>query len=341
MFIFCLHVEDLRGGIEKIPEMDAWESVKAFISRFKPAKKKPLATRDVITIPHPLQLTHRLLFVLHLGQAIATSVLAALLSQTYKSTVYYKDDKLFTVPVTALIPAFFGISAAGHFYAGWFANLYRRMARFICPERWGEYALSASLMSVIIALLCRIDDVVLLAGILVLQMVVMAWGYVVERDMAKIARSKGVYTHDMATEDGKPTELFWIASVAELLIWGTTLIYYIDAVVGATSSVPWFVHAVVGTLLVCYTAYPILMFWYQRKLVNTKLNHPDADTQVSYDDTLVKQQWLDATDGKSGHTPLVEVYETAERGYMVLSFVAKTALGWIVFAGAAMNDKNN
>lgn len=323
--------------------MDAWESVKSGWNKLLSAKKKkPPASRDVITIPHPLQFTHRLLFVLHLGQAIATSVLAALLSQTYKSTVYYKDDELFTVPVTALIPAFFGISAAGHLHAGWRANLYRRMARFICPERWGEYALSASLMSVIIALLCRIDDVVLLAGILVLQMVVMGWGYVVERDMAKIARHKGVYTQDMATEDGKPTELFWIASVAELLIWGTTLIYYIDAVVGATNSVPWFVHAVVGTLLVCYTAYPILMFWYQRKLVNTKLNRPlDANDQVSYDDNLVKQQWLDATDGKSGHTPLVEVYETAERGYMVLSFLAKTALGWIVFAGAAMNDKNN
>lgn len=303
-------------------------------------KKKPLAPRDVITIPHPLQFTHRLLFLLHLGQAVATSVLAALLSQTYKSTVYYKDDKLFTVPVTALIPAFFGISAAGHFYAGWPANLYRRMARFKCPERWGEYALSASLMSVIIALLCRIDDVVLLAGILVLQMVVMGWGYVVERDMAKIARSKGVYTQGMATEDGKPTELFWIASVAELLIWGTTLIYYIDAVVGATSSVPWFVHAVVGTLLVCYTAYPILMFWYQRKLVNTRLE-PTCFNAIEDLKGPVQQQWLDATDNKSIHTPLVKVYETAERGYMVLSFLAKTALGWIVFAGAAMNDKND
>lgn len=142
--------------------------------RLRPGRKKPPVDPNApLVIPHPLQRDHRLLFVLHLGQAIATSILAALLSQTYKSTIYFKDDKLFTVPVTALIPAFFGISAAGHFYAGWFANLYRRMARFKCPERWGEYALSASLMSVIIALLCRIDDVVLLAGIMVLQ--VLGW----------------------------------------------------------------------------------------------------------------------------------------------------------------------
>lgn len=312
-----------------------------FLGKFK-RSKPPSDPNAPPAIPHPLQRDHRLLFVLHLGQAIATSILAALLSQTYKSTIYFKDDKLFTVPVTALIPAFFGISAAGHLWAGWKANLYRRMARFKCPERWGEYALSASLMSVIIALLCRIDDVVLLAGIMVLQMVVMAWGYVIERDIAKIARSQEKYTAEMAADDGKPSELFWIASLAELLIWGTTLIYYADAVVGADNTVPWFVHAVVATLLVCYTAYPIFMFWYQRKLVNTKLNRPlDANKQVSYDSKEVRAQWQEATNGRSGHTPLVEVYEQAERGYMVLSFVAKTALGWIVFSGAAMNDENN
>lgn len=313
---------------------DLWNSI------VRRGKKKPIAPRDVITIPHPLQRDHRILAFLHLAQAAATATLAGVLSQTYKSTVYFKDDELFTVPVTALIPGFFGISAAGHFYAGWRANLYRRMARFKCPERWGEYALSASLMSVIIALLCRIDDVVLLSGILILQMVVMAWGYVIERDIAKIARSKERYTEDMATEDGKPSELFWIASVAELLIWGTTLVYYADAVGGADNTVPWFVHAVVATLLVCYTAYPILMFWYQRKLVNTRLD-PDCFKAIEDLNGPVQRQWQSATDNKSIHTPLVQVYEQAERGYMILSFVAKTALGWIVFSGAAMNDKND
>lgn len=311
-------------------------------NKIRLGKKKPSAAELNVPpkVPHPLQRDHRLLAVLHLGQAAATAALAATLSQTYKSTIYFKDDELFTVPVTALIPAFFGISGLGHVWAGFRANLYRRMARFKCPERWGEYALSASLMSVIIALLCRIDEVVLLAGIMVLQMVVMAWGYVIERDLAKIARSQEKYTPEMAAEDGKPSELFWIASVAELLIWGTTLIYYADAVVGSDNSVPWFVHAVVATLLVCYTAYPIFMFWYQRKLVNTKLD-PRSHDSLASDSNEVKEQWLASTGIVGAHTPLVEVYEKAERGYMFLSFVAKTALGWIVFSGAAMNDKNN
>lgn len=311
-------------------------------NKIRPGKKKPSAAElnAPPVIPHPLRRDHRLLAVLHLAQAVATAVLAATLSQTYKSTIYFKDDKLFTVPVTALIPAFFGISGMGHVWAGFRANLYRRMARFKCPERWVEYALSASLMSVIIALLCRIDEVVLLAGILVLQMVVMGWGYLIERDIAKIARSQAKYTPEMAAQDGKPSELFWIASVAELLIWGTTLIYYVDAVVGATNSVPWFVHAVVATLLVCYTAYPILMFWYQRKIVNTRLG-PYSHRPLSSDSKEVQQQWTDSTGKAGAHTPLVEVYEQVERGYMILSFLAKTALGWIVFSGAAMNSENN
>lgn len=312
-------------------------------SKLSFGKKKPSAAEldAPPAIPHPLRRDHRLLALLHLAQAVATSVLAATLSQTYKSTVYFKDDDLFTVPVTALIPAFFGISCLGHLWAGFRANLYRRMARFKCPERWGEYALSASLMSVIIALLCRIDDVVLLAGIAVAQAIVMGWGYVIERDIAKIARSQEEpYTAEMALEDGKPSELFWIACVVELVIWGTTLIYYADAVGGADNSVPWFVHAVVATLLVCYTAYPVFMFWYQRKIVNTRLD-PHSRQSIAGDSNEVKQQWVDSTGKVGAHTPLVQVYEQAERGYMVLSFVAKTALGWIVFAGAAMNDKNN
>jgi hypothetical protein len=243
--------------------------------------------------------------------------------------------------VTALIPAFFAISGLGHVWAGFKANLYRRMARFKCPERWGEYALSASLMSVIIALLCRIDEVVLLSGILVLQAVVMGWGYVIERDIAKVARNKSKYTAEMAADDAKPTELFWIASIAELLIWGTKLIYYADAVGGSDNSVPWFVHAVVATLLVCYTAYPILMFWYQRKIINTRLNNPRCHDSLDSDSKAVQQQWADSTGNMGAHTPLVVVYEQVERGYMILSFLAKTSLGWIVFSGAAMNNENN
>lgn len=312
-------------------------------NRIKYGKKKPSAAEldAPPLVSHPLRRDHRLLAALHLAQAVATAVLAATLSQTYKSTIKFKDDELFTVPVTALIPAFFAISGLGHVWAGFRANLYRRMAHFKCPERWGEYALSASLMSVIIALLCRIDEVVLLSGILVLQAVVMGWGYVVERDIAKVARNKSKYTSEMAADDAKPTELFWIASVAELLIWGTKLIYYADAVGGSDNSVPWFVHAVVATLLVCYTAYPIFMLWYQRKIIDTRLNNPRCHESLTSDSEAVQQQWADSTGIVDAHTPLVAVYEQAERGYMVLSFVAKTALGWIVFSGAAMNDENN
>ena len=284
---------------------------------------------DKVSVPkHPLAKYHMYACLLHLGQAVATGVLAGVLDERYDKDVKFKRDVLFSVPVAALIPGFFGISAAGHAYSWLKANLYRRMEKMRCWQRWAEYALSASLMSLSIALLCTVDQVVTLGCIIAFTGLTMQYGYKVEKQIAKIPRYIKYMEQD-AIDDKRPSEQFWIAVVLQMFVWGITLAYYISEV----GSVPWFVHAIVGVLITCYTAYPVAMIIYQRRMVDSRLAG-SHNLVVTEDTEEMKQAW--ASQGKQGtkHTRAIATYEWVEKVYLSLSLLAKTSLGWLVFWGA-------
>lgn len=306
-----------------------WREYARKINPFSSSDKSAAAA--AVAAEHPLAKKHALAFLLHLGQAIATGVLAGVLDERYDKDVLFKRDKLFSVPVAALIPAFFGISALGHLYAWRRDDLFKRVCRLKCWQRWAEYALSASIMTLCIALLCTVDQVVVLGGFVVITVLVMAAGYKAESDIAAIVHKKtSNYTAEDAKADSKPSELFWGAAILEGVVWAFIIAYYINHV----GSVPWFVHAIVGVLFVCYSAYPVLFALYQQRVIELK-RLGTANTAL-VDPEPIKSAWKAKYQQNDQliHTQAVQAYEWAEFWYLILSLVAKTSLGWLVFWGA-------
>lgn len=276
---------------------------------------------------HKLAKLHRAAAIVHGLQLVATAVLAGVLNERYDQKIRFKDNELFTMPVTALIPVFFAITTLGHVYTWWRVNMPKRLASFRAQARWIEYAFSASIMSLAIALLCRIDDIVLLGIVFVSTFIVMLTGNVVERDIARIALGKSVYTNEDAEEDKKPSALFWAASLLEILTWAMIFLYYFDAV----REVPGFVHGVMAVLFICYMAYPVLIVLYQTKVVHTRLHSGSRDV-------VLEPEPEDESMGLIKRTQMIVNYEWVEARYVILSFIAKTSLGWLVFFGSIREE---
>jgi hypothetical protein len=88
---------------------------------------------------------------------------------------------------------------------------------------------------------------------------------------------------------------FWIGSFIGIIPWVILVMYLVGN--GNYDAVPWFVWAITGTYFILFWTFPINMI-----LQYTKV-------------------------GK------FQDYRFGERGYIILSIVAKTLLAWLVFAG--------
>ena len=89
---------------------------------------------------------------------------------------------LFDVGIGPLVALFFALSALAHLYVGTIGNkrYNANLKKGINKARWIEYALSASLMIVLIAMLAGIFDVVSLLGLFTLTAVMNLMGLVME-----------------------------------------------------------------------------------------------------------------------------------------------------------------
>ncbi len=241
-----------------------------------------------------LRRANLLVGLLHLAQAIAILALATAASLPVTASYllgppgsgeYGGPSQLFELRIDVAVALFLLLAAADHLsVASWGRGWYERhVARGVNPARWWEYALSASLMVVLIAMLAGVSEVTALIGLFGVNAAMILFGLLMER--VNLGRP-GVDWRPFAfgcLAGGVP----WIAIGLQLLVSQTE-----------GDGVPGFVVAIFITLFVLFNTFAVNM-WLQYR---------------------GRGRWAD---------PLF-----AERVYLVLSLVAKSALAWQVYAGA-------
>jgi heliorhodopsin len=197
-----------------------------------------------------------------------------------------QGEPLFDLPIGLAVAIFLYLAAIDHLIvaSGWARPWYERnLARGINYARWWEYSLSASLMTVLIAMLSGIRELTALVAIFGASAAMIQFGLLMERGTCAGGK-----------RDWWP---FWLGSGIGLVPWVAIGIQLIRSQ-AETGMVPGFVFAIFVSLLALFALFPLNM-WLQYRRIGP---------------------WRD--------------YLYGERGYIVLSLTAKSALAWQVFAGA-------
>lgn len=244
---------------------------------------------------------------LHLVQGIIMIILGLTLSQLgdFKLQIYqhylvfvetgpesgYLDfarEAIFTLPFFVLVASFLLISALAHAIISIPKSvnaMYNRdLGNGINRLRWFEYALSSSVMIVLIAYLFGIWDIASLVLIFIVNAAMNLFGLVMEQLNSN--------------KDKVNWGPFIWGTIAGLAPWIAIILYMTGSSSEATAQTPWFVWAIVASYFVFFNTFPINMI-------------------LQY---LKKGKWVN--------------YLYGERGYIVLSLVAKSVLAWLVLVGA-------
>lgn len=229
--------------------------------------------------------------IFHLIQAIA--ILALANSFALPVSVNYLQDApipgakfesvhLFDFPIAMGVALFSFLSAAAHFYiVGPGFNRYSNdLSNKRNIARWVEYAISSTIMIILISLVNAVWDVVALLGIAAANIAMILFGWLQEK----------------YEEPGKGGLLpFWFGCIVGAVPW--IAMFWLLFSPGSTNEPPGFVYGVVISLFLFFNCFAIVQ-WLQYREVGR------------FKDYLV-----------------------GERLYITLSFVAKSALAWQIFAG--------
>lgn len=202
--------------------------------------------------------------LLHLVQAIAMVFLATTVIQKISEfepeivqffirydvtlqALVVDSKSLFMLPFGILVAAFLFISAGAHALISIptkLFNVYEKdLTLGINRFRWFEYALSSSVMIVLIATLFGVKDIASLILIFVVNASMNLFGLVMEQ--LNVGKKKVVWG-----------PFIW-GSIAGLAPWAVILIYMFGN--GNFDQVPWFVWAIVGTYFVAFNTFPVNM----------------------------------------------------------------------------------
>jgi hypothetical protein len=163
---------------------------------------------------------------------------------------------LFELPFGIFVALFLLISALAHalislpnkLNAVYNADLAKGINKF----RWFEYALSSSVMIVLISTLFGIYDIASLVLIFVVNAAMNLFGLVMEQLNSK---------RDHGKVNWGP---FVWGSIAGLAPWAAIIIYMTGT--GNYDMVPWFVWAILGTYFVAFNTFPINMILQYKKV---------------------------------------------------------------------------
>lgn len=162
-------------------------------------------------------------------------------------------QKLADVPFGIMVSCFLFLSALAHFIIvtpkG--NSMYNRdLAKGINRFRWYEYALSSSLMIILIAMLFGVYDVGALIVIFLLNAAMNLFGLLME----ELNQYK----------DKTDWSAFIYGSIAGIGPWIVIVLYAFGN--ADPSQVPWFVYAIVGSYFVFFNLFPINMVLQYRKV---------------------------------------------------------------------------
>ena len=163
---------------------------------------------------------------------------------------------LFELPFGVMVASFLFISAIAHALVSIpkkLNEIYNAdLAKGINKFRWFEYALSSSIMIVLIATLFGIYDIASLILIFIVNATMNLFGLVMEQ--LNVGRSK----------DNIEWGPFICGSIAGVAPWIAILLYMFGT--GNFGEVPWFVWAIVGTYFVAFNTFPINMILQYKKV---------------------------------------------------------------------------
>jgi hypothetical protein len=156
------------------------------------------------------------------------------------------SKELFRLPFGVMVASFLLISATAHglivlYSDKYFADLRKGINRF----RWFEYALSSSIMIVLISTLFGIYDIASLLLIFVVNAAMNLFGLVMEELNSGAKKNKVNWG-----------PFIW-GSVAGLAPWAAIILYMTGT--GNYDMVPWFVWAIIITYFVAFNTFPVNM----------------------------------------------------------------------------------
>ena len=199
--------------------------------------------------------------ILHLIQGLAILVLSNGFSLPVTATFANSQpggpvdpsrlSELFTIPLGPAVAAFLLISALAHLVVAspfgfpvYISELEHRRDRF----RWVEYAFSASLMIVLIAMLAGISDIVALLALFAVNACMIMFGWLMETG-----------SRPGPGADWTP---FSMGCIAGIVPWASIAIYLI----GAGSDVPGFVYVIFATLFVAFNSFALNQYLQYRRI---------------------------------------------------------------------------
>lgn len=152
------------------------------------------------------------------------------------------------------VAAFFLISAIAHFYLATigYENYVQNLKKGMNPIRFYEYALSSSLMIVLIGMLIGIWDLGALILIFALNATMNLFGIMME-------------SHNQHTQKTNWTAFIY-GSIAGIIPWIVIMLYFVGAVSSGDAKPPDFVYAIVPTLFVFFNIFAINMVLQYKKI---------------------------------------------------------------------------
>ena len=164
-------------------------------------------------------------------------------------------ETVINLPLGPLVALFLLISAIAHFVIasplafGWYV---RNLRKGINYARWFEYSVSASVMIVLIAMLCGVYDIASLMLAFTLTAVMNLCGLMME-------------VHNQTTRKTNWTS-YIIGCIAGLVPWIAITIYFFGSISTAEGTVPTFVYFIVPTLFVFFFSFALNMLLQYKKI---------------------------------------------------------------------------
>jgi hypothetical protein len=161
---------------------------------------------------------------------------------------------LFDLPIGLAVAAFFFLSAIAHFTVafparGWYE---RSLARGMNPARWIEYALSSSVMIVVIATLSGIQEIGTLVAIFGINAAMNLFGWSME--LANEGRTKAQWSH------------YIFGCLAGIVPWIViTIALWTAATEPDAAPIPGFVIAIFVSLFISFNVFAFNMILQYRK----------------------------------------------------------------------------
>ena len=173
-------------------------------------------------------------------------------SQTF--SLVPDSELLYELRFGPAVAAFLLISAIAHFYLATigYGSYVKNLRRGMNPVRFYEYALSSSLMIVLIGMLSGLWDLGAIILIFALNATMNLFGITME-------------LHNQNTKETNWTSFFY-GCFAGIVPWIVVVVYFVGAVGSGDAKPPAFVYAIIPTLFVFFNIFAINMVLQYKKV---------------------------------------------------------------------------